>query len=118
MIKIFVSENSKTIEMESIEKGCRSDVLVQIGKKYYKPFVNTIERLAQEVEEAFENSELYEIEPCQIIVKEANTKAIVETILYLHHNHYFDHFVPVHLNILYENGFQYLSNIENWIQIY
>ena len=39
MIKIFLSENNSRVEEESILRGCRADVLVEIDGFYYIPFV-------------------------------------------------------------------------------
>lgn len=104
--------------MESIERGCRSDVLVEIDGKYYRLAVSTIDRLTQEVKDAFRISRTYEMDPCQVIVREASLDDIVETILALCNNCFFESFMPVDLGVLYSCGFQYLSNIENWTRIY
>lgn len=53
MIKIYVSNNSELYELDSIDKGCRLDVLVDIDGSYYKPLIYTLGRLTQEVLEAF-----------------------------------------------------------------
>ena len=117
-MKIFVSENNDRVEMESIERGFRSDILVEIDGKYYRLAVSTIDRLTQEVKDAFRNSRTYEMNPCQVIVREASLDDIVETILALCNNCFFESFMPVDLGVLYSCGFQYLSNIENWTRIY
>lgn len=118
MIKIFVSENNDRVEFESVQKGCRCDVLVEIDGNYYKPFVNTVGRLTQEANDAFSQGMPYDVEPCQILVAEANIENIIKTILYLHDGRFFDSFVPVDVSKLYRYGFQHLSDIANWVQVY
>ena len=102
MLKIYIADNRSRAEIESIEKGCRSDVLVEIDGRYYKPFVNTIERLSQEVNDSFIRGETFDIDPCQIIVKKASINAIIETLVELSRNNFFDFFVPVNLKNLYK----------------
>ena len=118
MIKIFLSENSERVEEESILRGCRADVLVDINGSYYVPFVNTIERLSQEVRDAFKQGIVYDIDPCQIIVPIADKYNIIKTILFLYNEGFFDAFVPVSLTTRYQHTFPHLSDVSNWTKIY
>ncbi len=118
MLKIFLSENNDRVEEESILRGCRADVLVEVNDCYYKPFVNTLERLSQEVNDAFAQGVAYDIDPCQIIVQTSSRDNIIKTILFLHEEGFFDAFVPVDLRNIYQHTFPHLSNIANWTQIY
>ena len=118
MIKIYMSTNNDKAELDCIEKGCRMDVLVEIDGRYYRPLINTLGRLQQEVEEAFSQGLPYKAETCEIIVAEANSTNIIDAILYLNKEGFFDAFVPVDLKILFQHGFQHLSDISNWVQIY
>ena len=117
-MKIFVSENNDRIEEESILRGCRADVLVEVNGCFYKPFVNTLERLSQEVTDAFTRGIAYDIDPCQIIVKNASKDNIIKTILHLHEEGFFEAFVPIDLRKIYQYAFQHLSDIANWSQIF
>ena len=118
MIKIFLSENNDRVEEESVLRGCRADVLVEIDGLYYKPFVNTLQRLSQEVNDAFEQGIAYDIDPCQIIVQTSTKDNIIKTILFLHRERFFDAFIPVDLRKIYQHTFSRLSDIANWTQIY
>lgn len=118
MIKIFLSEDNNRIEEESISKGCRTDVLVEIDGFYYTPFVNTLERLYQEVTDAFAQGVAYNIDPCQIIVQTSSKDNIIKTILLLYDEGYFDAFVPIDIKKTYQHTFPHLSVIENWNRIY
>lgn len=117
-MKIYFAENNERAEAESIEKGCRLDVLVEIDGNYYKPLINTIGRLAQEVNDAFVNDEIFDSEPCQILVNEASKETIIKTILELNNQKFFSSFMPVDLKKLYSNNFVELTDISNWTQIY
>lgn len=118
MIKIYLSESNDRVEEESILRGCRADVLVEIDGLYYKPFVNTLERLSQEVNDAFSHGIAYDIDPCQIIVQTLSRDNIIKTILFLHSEGFFDAFVPINLKKTYQHTFSHLSHISNWIKIY
>ena len=118
MVKIFISENNNRVEEESIQKGCRSDVLVEVNGYYYKPFINTPERLSQEANDAFAQGIPYDVEPCQIIVAKASKDNIIKTILFLYEEGFFEAFAPIDLRIMYQYAFQHLSNIANWSRIY
>ena len=118
MVKIFISENNDRVEEESILRGCRADVLVEVNGCYYKPFVNTLERLSQEVNDAFAQGVAYDIDPCQIIVQTLSKDNIIKTILFLYREGFFDAFVPVDLSNIYQHTFSHLSDIANWTQIY
>ena len=118
MIKIFLSEDNERVEEESILKGCRSDVLVEIDGFYYNPFVNTLERLSQEVTDAFTQGEAYDIDPCQVIVQTSSKDNIIKTILFLYDEGFFDAFVPINIKKTYQHTFPQLSSIENWTKIY
>ena len=118
MIKIFLSENNDRVEEESILKGCRTDVLVEIDGFYYNPIVNTLERLYQEVTDSFAQGVVYDIDPCQIIVQSSSKDNIIKTILFLYDEGYFDAFVPIDIKNTYQHMFPHLSTIENWTRIY
>ncbi|MBP5356577.1 MAG: hypothetical protein J6Y68_00325 [Clostridia bacterium] len=117
MLKIYFEEDSERREHESIERGCRLDVLVEIDGKYYEPIINTIERLAQEVNEAFEDNKIYDIDPCQILVKEANKELIIKSIVKLYQQSFFKYFNPIDLN-KYKTICEKLIDIKNWVQVY
>ena len=118
MIQIFLSENNDRVEEESILRGCRADVLVEIDGFYYIPFVNTLERLSQEANDAFKKGIAYDVEPCQIIVPIADKDNIIKTILLLNNEDFFDAFVPINLTTRYQHTFPHLSDISNWTKIY
>jgi len=118
MIKIFLSENNDRVEEESILRGCRADVLVEIDGSYYNPFVNTLERLSQEVNDAFKQGVTYDIDPCQIIVQASDRDNIIKTVLSLYNEGFFDAFVPINLKTMYQHTFPHLSDIANWTKIY
>lgn len=118
MIKIFLSENNDRVEEESILRGCRTDVLVEIDGFYYKPFINTLERLSQEITDAFVRSASYDIDPCQIIVQSSSRDNIIKTILFLHNKGFFNAFVPINLQTIYQHTFPHLSDIANWTKIF
>jgi hypothetical protein len=117
-VKIFVSENNDRVEEESVLKGCRADVLVEVNGCFYKPFVNTLERLSQEANDAFARGDAYDVDPCQIIVKKASKDNIIKTILYLYEEGFFEAFIPIDLRKMYQYAFQHLSDIANWSQIF
>ena len=117
MLKIYFENDSERREMESIERGCRLDVLVESDGKFYEPVINTIDRLVQEVQEVFAENKIYFIDPCQIIVQEANKKLIVESIIALHRNGFFNHFSEINL-CKYEKISARLTDIRNWVRIY
>lgn len=117
MVKIYFENDSERREAESIDRGCRLDVLVDIDGCYYEPVINTIGRLTQEVQDAFDNGEVYFIDPCQIIVQEANKKMIIEAILQLSAKGYFKSFISINLN-KYEKIDKRLTFINNWVRVY
>ena len=117
MLKIFFEEDSERREYESIERGGRLDVLVEINGKYYEPIINTIERLSQEAYEAFEDNRIYDMDPCQILVKEASKELIIKSIVELYRQNFFNYFNPIVLN-KYKKICEKLTDIKNWIQVY
>lgn len=117
MLKIYFSEDSERNEYESVERGCRLDVLVEIDGRYYQPIINTIERLVQEVNEVFEKDEVYDIDPCQILVKEASKNLIIKSIVELYQKDFFNYFNSINLE-KYKTTFTKLTDINNWVQVY
>lgn len=118
MIRIFLSENNDRVEEESILRGCRTDVLVEIDGAYYAPYVTTLESLCQEVTDAFAKGVAYDTDPCQIIVRTSDKDNIIQSILFLYDEDYFDAFVPIDLTKTYQHTFPHLSRIENLDRIY
>lgn len=117
MLKIYFENDSERREIESRDRGCRLDVLVESNGKYYEPIINTVERLVQEAQEAFSKKEVYFLDPCQILVREASKALIIESIVALHKDGYFKHFTEINLS-KYNNISKRLTNINNWTRIY
>ncbi len=115
MGRIYIADDSDRVEEESIARGCRLDVLVEIEGHYYKPHINTVERLTQEANAAFESGKALDTAPCQIIVHRADLQIIIQTVRALAVQHFFDAFVPIDLTALYQSCFPALAHIQGWI---
>ena len=94
-VNIFFSENSDLSEYESINKGYRIDVFVEINNKVYNVHIYTLIRLQQDFETEFETEGFYLTEPNIVLVKNSNRAEIVNTINNLYVNNYFLNIKPV-----------------------
>lgn len=88
-IKIYFEHDSELTEYESINKGYRLDVFVQIQNDIYNVKVYSILRLQEDFISEIEEYGFYAVEPNLIIVKETRKEEIVSTIIKLYEQEYF-----------------------------
>lgn len=88
-MNIYVEDNSKNMQDESLQKNYRNDVYVKIDNKFYNLSIITIARLKEEVEESFENEIVFCTPNNVIIVKEVTNDCIIDSIKVLYHKNYF-----------------------------
>ncbi len=104
MLEIFVEDNSIVRQEEAMQKDNRHDVYVKKGEDYYKICIMGKTSLFQEINDCFEANEPYDIEPNLIIVNEVTNQCIIENIIFLNYNHFFDFIKPCQIqsnHILY-----------------
>lgn len=98
-------------------EGCRLWIFTEIDGQFYVLMANTIERLVQEANDAFEKGEVYDVEARQIIVKEASREWIVKTIVELYSNGYFEDFEPICIG-KYKKINGNIADMKNWNLVY
>ncbi|NLW46988.1 MAG: hypothetical protein GXY86_06595 [Firmicutes bacterium] len=94
-LEVFVLDNSELAEFEAINKGYRNDVYIRKDGKYYQVNVYHILRLQQDFQSEIEDYGYYAIDPNLILVKEVSNKEIIQTIIFLNRQMYFDEIKPV-----------------------
>lgn len=94
-IKIYCIENSEQAEYESLNRGYRNDIYVEINNNFYNIVVYDIIRLQQDFESEMETYSFFAIDPNVIIVKDVLKENIIFTIKKLLNYKYFEKIKPV-----------------------
>jgi hypothetical protein len=117
-LKIFFSEDSYLIELETEQKEWRGDILIAIdGKLHMLEFI-TIDRLTQEYRQSQKDGRLYIIDDVTVIVEKPDRKTIIDVIISLSKKNFFKSCKTIDLQTKFKNTFSELTNIKNWVQVY
>lgn len=94
-INIYFSDDSELSEYEATNKGYRVDVYVIVNSRIYNVRVYTMIRLQQDFESDMEDYGIYLMEPNMILVKDSNKQEIIDTIIKLNEQDYFNNIKPI-----------------------
>jgi len=112
-MKIYFLNNTEP-ETAFIVCGRRGDVIVQMGDNYYSPFCMTLQELYDLHQMEFEDEGCYP-RPMTVVVKEASSECIIQTLKMLCKDKYFDAFKPKSLQDI-ETG--WTRKKASWIKVY
>lgn len=117
VLKIFFSEDSNLVEMETKHKQWRGDVLILLDDVIYKITFITLERVFREYSYSKENENPYILNSTMIVDK-VDKQTIIRSILNLYKRKMLANLRRINLVSEYEDSFPELANINNWIQVY
>lgn len=89
-VNVFCLDNSELAEYESVNRGFRGDIYVEISGEYYQLNVYDLVRLQQDFETEQEEYGVFSAEPNLVLVKEVNTEEIKKLIINLYKQKYFE----------------------------
>ncbi|NOU15926.1 MAG: hypothetical protein HOO91_00005 [Bacteroidales bacterium] len=92
---IYCLDDSELMEFNSINRGFRSDIYVEINDNVFQLIVYDIVRLCQDFESELNDQGFFAVDPNLIIVKEVAVDIIKQTIDKLHKQKYFDKIKPL-----------------------
>lgn len=89
-IQIYFSEDSEIIEREIIDcKQSRSDVIIKIGDKFFKPVFETLQSISNELKNNTAIGLNYYVEMDLIIIDKIDKNSIINSVINLHDNNEF-----------------------------
>ena len=97
-IEIFFGMDTELSEWEAINKGCRSDVYVLYNGVLFKVNVYTPVRLVQDFNTELKEYGFYSVDENIVMSKSTDKNTIVELILKLQGEGYFDKIKPLSNN--------------------
>jgi len=94
-ISIYFSEDTEVSEYEGVHKGRRPDVYVKINGDVFNLRVYDLVRLQQSFESGCEQYGQYHVEPNLVLVREVSKPEIIEALIVLHGQRYFEEIKPI-----------------------
>jgi hypothetical protein len=94
-INIFFEDGTEFAELEAVQKGYRTNVIVEIDNIFYKINIISLHRLTQEFIEIKKQGKFYNMEPNLLLVEDCSKQEIIETVLYqVKHSCFFEETKP------------------------
>jgi len=88
--KIIYENDTELAALEAIERGYRSDVIVEIGEKKYKVCIMSMIRLQQEFKAERQYYGYYSADPNMLLVEDATKEEIEKVINVAFEEKYFE----------------------------
>lgn len=89
-IKIIYEDDTELAEIEARDRGCRRDVIVEIGDKRYPIEIISMVRLQQDFELEKRNYGYYMTEPNMLIVEDVTKEEIQKIVVKMYHCKFFE----------------------------
>ncbi|MBV7269073.1 hypothetical protein [Winogradskyella luteola] len=95
MVNIYSLYDDELMDLESLHKGYRNDIIVKVGNLFYKLNVYDMVRLKQDFEAEISEYGYFQIESNLIIVEEVTKENIKKTVKELEKQNYFEELKPI-----------------------